>query len=317
MNAGERYYRIDGVRMKVRDVGEGRPILLINGLGGHTSMWAPLESHLPGRRVISFDAPGLGDSGTVWPPPTIGMAADLVAHLLDALGIDETDVLGYSFGGAVAQQLAFTHRGRVRRLVLGATLPGWGAVMGETRSMALAWNPLRYYSRSFYDRTIGTLAGGQARDDLEFRAHHVNERLSGQPRWLAFYGQIMALSTWTSLAWLERIEAPTLVLTGDDDPLVPMANSYLLARRIRRARLVVAPGEGHLLLFDVRTAAASHIQEFLDAPDFADSATWRNGLRVTDAELSEILRASRSGPWPWGQLSAMSRRWVSPSGAVT
>lgn len=316
MRVQEHSVRIDGLRLHVRSLGEGRPLLLINGLGAHTAMWEPLERNLGGRRLISFDAPGIGSSAPVWPLPSIPMSAELIARLLDQLGLAEVDVLGYSFGGAVAQQFVHAHPDRVRRLVLASTLPGWGALMGETRSMALAWNPLRYYSPSYYQRTIGTLAGGQARWSAAFRASHGHDRLRCRPRWTAYYGQILALTSWSSLPWLETIETPTLVVTGDDDPLVPMANSYLLARRIKKARLFVAKDEGHLLLFDEDGAAHSPIREFLEAPSLEASPFWRGLTRVRDPELKEVLSRTGPGPWPWGALSSMSRRRLSTAGSL-
>jgi pimeloyl-ACP methyl ester carboxylesterase len=317
MRVQEHVVRVEGLRLHVRDVGEGgQPLLLINGLGAHTAMWEPLERNLPGRRLISFDAPGIGNSAPALPLPSIAVSADLLARLLDQLGLTEVDVLGYSFGGAVAQQFVHAHPERVRRLVLAATLPGWGALLGEPRSMALAWNPLRYYSSSYYQRTIGALAGGQARSDAAFRDTHGRERLQFRPRWSAYYGQILALSSWSSLPWLETIETPTLVVTGDDDPLVPMANSFLLARRIRRTRLFVAPGEGHLLLFDQHGAAHPHIHDFLSASPLESSESWRALTRVRDTDLEEALKRTGPGPWPWGALSAMSRRRLSTAGSL-
>jgi pimeloyl-ACP methyl ester carboxylesterase len=319
VSGDERKLRVGGLNLHVRTVGggQGTPLLLINGLGAHTAMWAPLERQLSGRRLISFDAPGLGHSGPAWPPPGIGVSADLIALLLDELDLPVVDVLGYSYGGAVAQQFAHAHANRVRRLVLAATLPGWGAVLGQTRSMALAWNPLRYMSRRYYERTIGTLAGGQARTNASFRQAHMTDRLSRPPRWSAYYGQVAALTAWSSLPWLQGISAPTLVVTGDDDPLVPMANSYLLARRIKKARLFVAPGEGHLLLFDDNSAAHAQIQDFLSAPALEDASSWSGATRVVDAQVAEVLEDAGSGPWPWGALSALSRRRVSEAGSVS
>lgn len=307
MSADERLHRVGGLRINVRQTGEGDPLLLINGLGAHTTMWRPLERNLPGVRLISFDAPGIGESPLAIPTPTISMMADLLDDLLSELGLDRVDVLGYSFGGAVAQQFAFRHPERVRRLVLGATLPGWGCVMGPWRSVGQAYNPLRYLSKTYYDRTIGDLAGGQARWDDEFRARHGQERLGRQPNALAYYGQISALGSWTSLPWLNRIKAPTLVVCGDDDPLVPQANSVLLARRIPRARLVVAPGEGHLLLFDDNGKAPSSIRDFLTAPSLRESRAWREATKVDAAAERAALRDSGPGALPWGALNRLFR----------
>ena len=82
-------------------------MLLINGLGAHTSMWGAVERNLTGTRLISYDSPGVGGSPSKYPPPSIKRLADVLVQLLDQLALPQVDVLGYSFGGAVAQQLAY------------------------------------------------------------------------------------------------------------------------------------------------------------------------------------------------------------------
>ena len=308
MTAVEQQRRVGGLSLHVRDVGTGPPLLLINGLGAHTAMWAPVERGLPGMRLISYDSPGVGDSPAAVPPPSIPMLANLLAKLLDELGLDRVDALGYSFGGAVAQQFAFRHADRVRRLVLAATTPGLGGALGEWQSIAHAYNPLRYYSRDYYERSIGTMAGGQARHDEAFRRRHGAERSAKRPHPTSYYTQIVALSAWSSLAWLHRIAAPTLVITGDDDPLVPPANSLLLASRLRQARLATVPGEGHLLLFDDHGAAHPVIREFLLAPSLAGSTSWQEADRIDRSRADAALAGRGSRPFPWGLFNAVVRR---------
>src|SRR6185436_17213526 len=101
----EQDLRIGGLRLHVRQAGEGPPLLLLNGIGAHVGMWKPLERTLPDVRVISYDAPGTGRSQTSLWPLTIEALADLAAGVLDELGHERVDVLGYSFGGIVAQHL--------------------------------------------------------------------------------------------------------------------------------------------------------------------------------------------------------------------
>lgn len=311
MNSRERLIEVAGMTVNVRESGEGPPLLLINGLGGHTAMWAPVERKLTGMRLISYDSPGVGDSPIRFPRPSVPVLAAMLDELLDKLELSRVDVLGYSFGGAVAQQLAFQRAKRVRRLVLVATLPGIGSVLGQWKSIAHASNPLRYYSREYYRRTIGTLAGGQARWNEAFRRQHGSERLVKRPHPLSYYTQISALSSWSSLPWLHRITVPTLVVTGDDDPLVPPANSFLLASRIPRARLFVAHGEGHLLLFDDSGAAHDAIGEFLSADAVEESLTWQNGQKISDTTAAEVIGARGRGPVPWGPLHTVYRRRLS------
>src|SRR4051794_20910420 len=126
MNAAvERTIRVGGVRLHVREVGRGGPpVLLINGLGAHTAMWEHLEQALSGLHLIEFDAPGVGQSPAPPFPVTIPALAWLAKRVLEATGVNRADVLGYSMGGLVAQQLAISTPRLVRRLVLVATSCG-------------------------------------------------------------------------------------------------------------------------------------------------------------------------------------------------
>ena len=124
------FARVDGHLLRVSMRGEGRPLLLVMGLGGNIEMWRPLEDALVqhGVQTIAYDAPGTGESPPRLIPLRVPRLARQAAHLLDVLGIPEADVLGVSFGGAVAQQLALDNPQRVRRLVLASTSVGLGGV---------------------------------------------------------------------------------------------------------------------------------------------------------------------------------------------
>jgi pimeloyl-ACP methyl ester carboxylesterase len=270
-------------------------------------MWQALEEATSGVELISFDPPGLGRTTGHLFPPSIGAHASLASKVLDQLGLDRVDVLGYSLGGTVAQTLALRDPARVRRLVLVATAPGWGCVPGRWRSMAHLYSPLRFMSRWYYEQTIGVMAGGQARTNPDFVARHAAERLGEQPSLTGYYSQVVAAATWTSLPWLHRLEAETLVVAGGDDPLLPAANSYMLARRIPRARLVVQPSDGHLMLFDRDSEALAAIAEFLTFDAIGDSATWRAAEAVSRDTERAALRGTDAGMFPWGLASAAFR----------
>jgi hypothetical protein len=104
------------------------------------------------------------------------------------------------------------------------------------------------------------------------------------------------------------------VVTGDDDPLVPPANSFLLASRIRRARLILAPEEGHLLLFDDNGHAHPAIREFLLAPTLAHSRTWQDAREIDAETAAAAIRERGFRPVPWGFVNMMVRRKFSPPG---
>lgn len=257
---------VDGLRLRVsvREGSEGGPpLLLVMGIGGNLDMWEPLRAALPGLGTIAFDAPGAGGSSTPRRPLTMGGIARVVEHALDALGCDAVDVLGVSWGGALAQQLAHQARRRVRRLVLVSTMCGLGGVLGRPSAMAVLASPARYYSPAYLERVAPTLYGGRIRREPGLYRQQAEARLSRPPSVLGYSYQLWAIAQWSSLPFLSRLRQPTLVLAGDDDPVVPVANARILAARIPHARLHVERGGGHLLLLDSTDAVAPPIAAFL------------------------------------------------------
>jgi poly(3-hydroxyoctanoate) depolymerase len=262
------FVRVDGLDLRVAIEGEGPPLLLINGIGANIEMWAPFVSALRGREVILFDAPGTGQSSRPRTPVRMRRLSRVVTGLLDHLGYDRVDVLGYSFGGAVAQQLAHQSPERVRRLVLAGTMCGVGAPPNPL-VLALMATPYRYYSRGHLARISPFLYGGRSRREPEVLRNHLQARLTRPPSLLGYQWQIYAVAGWTSLLWLHRLEQPTLVLHGEKDPIVPLINSRLMARRIPGARLRVLPAAGHLFLIDEPEEPAVMVMDFLDEPEKA------------------------------------------------
>ncbi|MGK2237463.1 MAG: pimeloyl-ACP methyl ester carboxylesterase [Rhodococcus sp. (in: high G+C Gram-positive bacteria)] len=307
MTIREKMIEADGYRVSVRQAGEGFPVLLIHGVGCHAGMWAPIEAAWTKQRLVSFDPPGLGKSPARVRPTSITALAQLAEALLDELGLGRVDVLGYSLGGTVAQTLARRSPQRVRRLVLVATAPGWGSVPGRWRSMMHLYTPLRFLSRSYYKRTIGIVAGGQARTSNAFVERHAAELLRERPSILRYWSQVLAAGTWSSLSWLNEIKAPTLVVSGGDDPLIPPANGVILASRIPSARMQLFPDDGHLVLFDADSPAIPFIEEFLTAASLDDSSSWATAVKMNDEDESTTIRTTPVGMFPWGMASAAYR----------
>ena len=240
------------------------PLLLCNGIGAPIEMWSPFRDPL-GHPTIAFDAPGVGESSVPLIPPTMGGVARMVLEVLDHLGVDAVDVLGVSWGGALAQELA--HRGgdRVRRLVLCATMAGGAPIPGDPRVLAILATPLRYWSPSYLNRVAPKLYGPDVADDPEMMAHQRRARFTRAPSSRGYLWQMLALRRFASVLWLHRLRQPTLVLTGDSDPIVPVANGRLLAGRIPGARLEVVEG-GHLFLLTRPAELATRVNEFLGSP---------------------------------------------------
>jgi poly(3-hydroxyalkanoate) depolymerase len=172
-------------------------------------------------------------------------------------------VLGVSLGGVVTQQLAHQAPQRVRRLVLAATGPGLGGVPGSPRTLLTLATPRRYYQPDYYRRVAGRIYGGQARRDPDALLHGSPARFVERPSLRGYLGQLYAITGWTSLPWLHRLRQPTLVLAGDDDPIVPLLNGRILAHRIPDARLHIVHGGGHLVLLEQPAETAALVARFL------------------------------------------------------
>jgi poly(3-hydroxyoctanoate) depolymerase len=253
-----------GLRLRVGRHGAGPPLLLITGIGAHLDMWAPFARHAGDRELVAFDPPGAGLSQRPRLPLRMGALAEVVRALLDALRLDRVDVLGYSFGGALAQEVARRAPERVRRLVLCATGPGLGGTPPRPVAGLMLATPARYYHPRLLELTLPHVAGGRTQREPGVLAAHAGERLQRPPDPLGYAFQLYAVSGWSSLPWLGRLRQPTLVIGGDDDPSVPLRNSRMLAARIPDARLHVVKGGGHLFLLDEPESVAGTIRAFLD-----------------------------------------------------
>ena len=261
-----RWERVGLARIRVAVIGSGPPLLLVNGIGANIEMWEPVVRRLTGRTLVLFDMPGTGRSPALRVPRRMRGYATLVEGLLDELGIARADVLGYSWGGALAQQLAHQAPARVRSLVLGATMPGLGGEPPSPLVMTLMATPARYYSRT-YLRLVAPYIFGSA-PGAAADSPHGTARVSRPPSVLGYLHQLSAITGWSSRRWLKTLAVPTLVMAGSRDPLVRPRNGRILARLIPGARLHVVDG-GHLFLLEQPEQACPVIEEFLAEQDGA------------------------------------------------
>jgi len=249
------------LRVGVRPGDRSRPpLLLFNGIGANIELVEPFLDQLDGPEAIVYDVPGVGGSPVPALPYRPWMLAKLTARLLDQLGHERVDVLGVSWGGALAQQFAFQCMSRCRRLVLAATSPGHLMVPGKLSVLAKMASPRRYKDPEYMLRVAGDIYGGALRHSPELAREHLRH-----VRWSSDYGyylQLLAGVGWSSLPWLALLPQPTLVMSGTDDPLVPVANARILARLIRNARHV-SIDDGHLFLVTSAAESARIIDEFL------------------------------------------------------
>ena len=250
------------LRVGIRPGEKARPpLLLFNGIGASIELVAPFLAALDGPEAIVFDVPGVGGSPAPSLPYRPSTLARLTARLLDQLGHEQVDVLGVSWGGALAQQFAFAQAPRCRRLILAATSPGHLMVPGRLTVLLKMATPRRYKDPAYMHRIAGDIYGGVLRDAPERAREHLRH-----VRWSSDYGyylQLFAGFGWTSLPWLRFLSQPTLVMAGTDDPIVPLINGRVLAGLIPGARLVTIE-DGHLFLVTSARESAEIIGEFLD-----------------------------------------------------
>jgi poly(3-hydroxyalkanoate) depolymerase len=242
--------------------GNRTPLVLANGIGASLELLQPFVDALnPSIEVIRFDIPGIGGSPVPRAPYRLPGLARLVARLLDQLGYTTVDLLGISWGGGLAQQFALCQRRRCRRLVLAATATGTLMVPGHPKILARMATPRRYLDPDYAERIAADLYGGSVRSDpARARALLHGRTRVGPPR--GYLYQLAAGAGWSSLPLLPFIRQPTLLLAGDDDPIIPLLNAHVMWRLLPNAELHVYRG-GHLGLLTEAAELAPVVDRFL------------------------------------------------------
>jgi poly(3-hydroxyalkanoate) depolymerase len=233
------------IRVKVRR-GSGVPLVLCNGIGASLGVLDPLVAQLDlDSTVVRFDVPGTGGSPNSPLPYGFPYLAAVLGRLLKKVGIrDAVDVLGVSWGGALAQQFAFQHPHRCRRLILVSTGTGLLMVPGRPRVLAKMVTPRRFIDHNNAAAIAGDLYGGMARTDPSMVNQLFNRQLMAGSR-AGYLHQLLAGSVWASIFALPLIRQQTLIIAGLDDPIVPLANARILHRLLPHATLHLHTG-GHI-----------------------------------------------------------------------
>jgi pimeloyl-ACP methyl ester carboxylesterase len=282
-----------GHRVHVTETGSaGDPLLLMGGLGSNTDMWAPFMHEFPDRRIIAFDAPGTGRSSAPSYPIPIARLAEVAVSVLDNRGVPWADVVGFSYGGAVAQQLAYDYPDRVRRLVLAATTCGRGSVPCSISAMAALATPLRFYLPGYFDATCAALYGGATGRDASSRARAMQARHRNPASPYGYAMQLLGGAGWSSWPFLARIPHETLVINGDEDPLVPVANAKMLSQRIPRARLEIVQRAGHLFLWDDAENVGPRIRQFVNPAQSTHKLRRRRAARSASVAVASMSPSS-------------------------
>jgi poly(3-hydroxyalkanoate) depolymerase len=236
------------------------PILFFNGIGANIEAIGPMAELLDDRDFITFDMPGVGGSPDPVIPYNAVLMARISALLLDRFDMPVADVIGVSWGGAMAQQFAIQNGARTNRLILVATSAGMLMIPGNPAALIKMADPRRYIDPDYMTKHFQTLYGGMVGN----KAEHIN-RLK-PPSKTGYFYQLMAMIGWTSAPFLPFMKNETLIMMGGDDQIVPLANGKFLDFLIPSSELMVIEDGGHLFLLSHVDQSISAIREFLDRP---------------------------------------------------
>jgi len=264
----------NGIDYAYRDGGErGVPLVLLQHFRGNLDNWDPalIDALASNRRVVTFDNAGVGGSTGTTPDTVQQMARDAIAFV-SSLELGQVDVLGFSIGSFVAQQIALTRPALVRRLILASSAPqgargmhGWAAdVIGAVGSPQTS--PEAYLGVFFTPSAASQQAGKEALARMYART----ENRDTPTTWATREAQYDAVCAWgvPDHALLQRVSAldmPVFVANGDSDPMILPHYSHLLAGLIPQARIKIYPDAAHGFLFQHHAQFAADVDEFLQA----------------------------------------------------
>ncbi len=270
--APTRYIEGAGIRFAYRRLGPstGTPLVLLQHFSGNIDAWDPavVNALAADRPVIAFDNAGVGRSTGRTPDNVAAMARDAV-DFIDLLCLAEVDLLGFSLGGCIAQQIAAEHGRLVRKLILVGTAPKGGeehvlAVLQEAFSQTDAPDPRLplFFTKSSASRSAGLAFLKRTKVRKDDR-----DTDNGTP---VTDSQAKALIAWCAIpdpehAILHAIRQPTLVVSGSDDTMLPASNAYAMFKELSNAQLILYPDSGHGALFQHHETFVSHVRTFLEA----------------------------------------------------
>jgi pimeloyl-ACP methyl ester carboxylesterase len=270
--APTRYIEGRAIRFAYRCLGPstGTPLVLLQHFSGNIDAWDPavVNALAADRPVIAFDNAGVGRSTGQTPDNVAAMARDAV-EFITLLGLSEIDLLGFSLGGCVAQQIAAEHGRLVRRLILVGTAPKGGeehllAVLQEAFSQTDAPDPRLplFFTKSSASRSAGLAFLRRARVRQDDRDTDNGSAVTDP--------QAKALITWCATpdpehAILRAIRQPTLVVSGSRDTMLPADNTFTIFKALSNAQMILYPDSGHGALFQYPDLFVSHARIFLEA----------------------------------------------------
>lgn len=254
---------LDGLRLRTAHWALDGPVtqptlLFFNGIGANLELTAGLGDMFPDREIFTFDVPGVGGSNVTRWPYRPWMLARWTRKLLDRNGIGAVDVMGVSWGGALAQQFAFQYRNRVQRLVLCATSAGVTMIPGHPKSLTKMVDARRYTDPDFMRQSFESLYGEAVEGEA---GRHLDNLMPPDPK--GYIYQLLAFAGWTSLPFIRFLNMPSLIIMGDRDTIVPVVNGRILRAGLPNARLHVIEKGGHLFLVTRAEETGQVIRSFL------------------------------------------------------
>jgi pimeloyl-ACP methyl ester carboxylesterase len=265
----------NGVDYVYREGGAGPvPLVPLQHFRGNLDNWDPalIDALASGRRVVAFDNAGVGGSSGKTPPSVEQMAHDAIAFL-DAMSFEQVDILGFSLGSFVGQEIALTRPALVRRLVLASSAPkgaagmhGWAPEV--IRAIGTPQTRPEEYLSVFFTGSEGSRRAGAETLQRIFARQSDRDQLAS---WETRNAQYDAVCTWgiPNHALLQRLSAltlPVFIANGDSDPMILPHYSYLLAGLIPQARVKIYPDSAHGFLFQHYTEFAADVESFLASP---------------------------------------------------
>ena len=285
-----------GAKISWDEQGHGAPILLIMGLGYASCMWHRVRPALAHQyRTLAFDNRGVGLSDVPTGPYSIATMAADAAAVLDAAGIANAHVFGVSMGGMIAQEFALQFPARTRSLILGCTSPGGPfAIRAESKVIDIlrGRDMTPEQARTAIIPYIYDASTQQVLIDED-----INLRRTWLPSPQGYTAQLDAIRAWEAYSRIGQITAPTLIIHGRSDSLIPAGNAELIARRIPGAKLVVLEHASHMFLTDQTVAALKEILAFLFSLQDREIAS-------PTGDSVPLHRRATSGDIPGGNISS-------------
>src|ERR1700674_2954907 len=244
-----------GARIYWDEQGQGEPVLLIMGLGYPSAMWYRTRPLLAARyRTIALDNRGVGRSDIPPGPYPIALMASDAAAVFEASGLESAHVYGISMGCMIAQEFALQYPKRVRSLILGCTAAGGPHVVkAEPEVNQLLMSRGNLSPAEAAEASVPFIYDSATSREL------IDEDLAMRRDWFpkpeAYMAQLQGILSWEAYNRLDQISAPTLVIHGESDRLVPVGSGKLIAERIPGAKLVLLPHASHIYSTDQTEAA--------------------------------------------------------------